>query len=101
MCPQLGPLTGPYPWVLPCYTHAKGVYLTPKCATFVVYVSHFSPRAWLRTAFTDVGPKVLVSYYGHSYGARILCGAYPGEGGKVPPPPPCDIPSGCYFFMGP
>ena len=49
------------------------MYLTPKYATFVVYVSHVSPRAWLRITFTDVGPKVLVSYYGHSYGAQILC----------------------------
>ena len=30
--------------------------------------------AWLpSSAFTDVGPKVLVSYRYHSYGAQFLC----------------------------
>ena len=32
--------------------------LTPKCVTYAE-----------STGFTDVGPKVLVSYYYHSYGA--------------------------------
>ena len=44
-------------------------------------------RAWLqRTAFTDVGPKVLVSYYGHSEGAQFLyCRVSKGEDSKTLP----------------
>ena len=37
------------------------------------YVSLLFP-AWLQSsAFTDVGLKVLVSYWYHSYGAQFLC----------------------------
>ena len=37
-------------------------------------VSHFSPgRGSLRPGFADVGPKVLVRYWYHSYGAQFLC----------------------------
>ena len=35
----------------------------------------FLSRSWLPTqwAFADVGPKVLVSFWYHSYGAQFLC----------------------------
>ena len=48
----------PYPYV--CYV--------------CLCVSHFSPRrgSW-RPGFADVGPKVLIRYYYHSYGAQFLC----------------------------
>ena len=37
-------------------------------------VSHFSPgRGSRRPGFADVGPKVLVRYWYHSYGAQFLC----------------------------
>ena len=37
-------------------------------------VSHFSPGRGSRTpGFADVGPKVLVRYWYHSYGAQFLC----------------------------
>ena len=80
--PQLGPLTGPDPWGS---TLPYRVYHTPKCATYVC-VSHFSPRrgSW-RPGLADVGPKVLVSYYYHSYGAQFLCWRLSlGEDGKSP-----------------
>ena len=39
-----------------------------------LYVSHFTPRRGSRRpGFADVGPKVLMRYYYHSYGAQILC----------------------------
>ena len=41
--------------VLPCYTKPKGGTIP------------------LSVAFTDVGPKVQVSYYGHFYCAQFLC----------------------------
>ena len=63
-----------------------GVTVLPPSATFVVYVSLFSPRAWLHTAFTYVGPKVLVSYYGHSYGTQFVCwGLSKGRTAKAVP----------------
>ena len=60
----------PYPYV--CY-----VYLC---------VSHFSPRRGSRrTGFADVGPKVLIRYYYHSYGAKFLRWRLSlGEDGKSP-----------------
>ena len=37
-------------------------------------VSHFSPqRGSQRPGFADVGLKVLIRYYYHSYGALFLC----------------------------
>ena len=48
-----------------------------------VCVSRFSP-AWL-PGFPDVGPKVLIRYYYHSYGAQFLCWRLSlGEDGKSP-----------------
>ena len=48
----------PYPYV--CYV--------------CLCVSHFSPqRGSRRPGFADVGPKVLIRYYYHSYGAQFLC----------------------------
>ena len=49
-------------------------------------VSHFSPRRGSRRAgFADVGPKVLIRYYYHSYGAGVLCWRLSlGEDGKSP-----------------
>ena len=48
----------PYPYV--CYV--------------CLYVSHFSPqRGSRRPGFADVGPKVLIRYYYHSYDAQSLC----------------------------
>ena len=48
----------PYPYV--CYV--------------CLCVSHFSPRRGSqRPGFADVGPKVLIRYYYHCYGAQFLC----------------------------
>ena len=48
----------PYPYV--CYV--------------CLCVFHFSPRRGSRRpGFADVGPKVLIRYYYHSYGAQFLC----------------------------
>ena len=48
----------PYPYV--CYV--------------CLCVSHFCPRRGSRRpGFADVGPKVLIRYYYHSYGAQFLC----------------------------
>ena len=48
----------PYPYV--CYV--------------CLCVSHFSPCGGSRRpGFADVGPKVLIRYYHHSYGAQFLC----------------------------
>ena len=39
----------------------------------------------LRPGFADVGPKVLIRYYYHSYGAQFLCWRLSlGEDGKSP-----------------
>ena len=39
-----------------------------------LYVSHFTPRPGSRRlGFADVGPKVLIRYYYHSYCAQFLC----------------------------
>ena len=57
---------------------------------YVCYVclcmSHFSPlRGSRRPGFADVGPKVLIRYYYHSYGAQFLCWHLSlGEVGKSP-----------------
>ena len=60
----------PYPYV--CYV--------------CLCVSHFSPRrGFRRLGFADVGPKVLIRYYYHSYGAQFLCCRLSlGEDGKSP-----------------
>ena len=49
-------------------------------------VSHFSPvRGSRRPGFADVGPKVLVRYWYHSYGAQFPCWRLSlGEDGKSP-----------------
>ena len=49
-------------------------------------VSDFSPRRGSRRpGFADVGPKVLIRYYYHSYGAQFLCWRLSlGEDGKSP-----------------
>ena len=58
-CPQLGPLTGSDRWGS---TRLGGVTIPLSVLRMSVRVSLLSP-AWLpSTAFTDVGPKVLVSY---------------------------------------
>ena len=51
-----------------------------------LYVSHFSPcRGSRRLGFADFGPKVLIRYYYHSYGAKSLCYRLTlGEDGKGP-----------------
>ena len=69
-CPQLGPLTGPDAWgsiLLDCVTIPLSVLRMSVC------VSRHSPAWPQRAAFTDVRPKVLISYYDHSYGAQFLC----------------------------
>ena len=60
----------PYPYV--CYV--------------CLCVSHFSPRRGSRRlGFADVGPKVLIRYSYHSYGAQFLCWRLSlGEDGKSP-----------------
>ena len=49
-----------------------------------LYVSHFTPWRGSRIlGFADAGPKVLIWYYYHSYGAQFLCwGLSFGEDGK-------------------
>ena len=49
-----------------------------------LYVSHFTPRrGFQRPGFADLGPKVLIRYYYHSYGAQFLCWRLSfGEDGK-------------------
>ena len=51
-----------------------------------LYVSHFSFRPGShKPGFADVGPKVLIRYYYHSYGAQVLCWRLSlGEDGKRP-----------------
>ena len=59
-------------------THGVLPFLTgftiPLCVLRMsVFLSLLSP-AWLpRPGFADVGPKVLIRYYYHSYGAQFLC----------------------------
>ena len=49
-------------------------------------VSHFCPRrGFRRPSFADVGPKVLIRYSYHFYGAQFLCWRLSlGEDGKSP-----------------
>ena len=81
--PQLGPLTGPDPWGS---TLPYRVYHTPMCATYVCVCLTSTPwRGSRRPGFADVGPKVLIRYYCHSYGAQFLCWRLSlGEDGKSP-----------------
>ena len=60
----------PYPYV--CYV--------------CLCVSHFSPRCGSRrSGFADIGPKVLIRYYYHSYSAQFPCWRLSlGEDGKRP-----------------
>ena len=45
----------------------------PKVCYICPYVSHFSPlRCSWRPVFADVGPKVLIRYFYHFYGAQFL-----------------------------
>ena len=69
-CPQLGPLTGSDPLGS---TSLGGVTAPLSVLHMSVCVSLLSPAGLSSTAFTDVGPKVLVSYWYHSYGAQFLC----------------------------
>ena len=72
--PQLGPLTGPDPWDSTCL---GVVTILLSVLHMSVCVSLLKP-AWLpSTTFTDVGPKVLVSYWYHSYCAQFLCWRLP------------------------
>ena len=46
----------------------------PSVCYVCLCVSHFPPqRGSRRPGFADVGPKVLIRYYYHSYGAQFLC----------------------------
>ena len=59
-------------------THGVLLFLTgipyPQVCYVCLYVSHFTPRRGSRRpGFDDVGPKVLIRYYYHSYGAQFLC----------------------------
>ena len=80
--PQLGPLTGPDPWGSTLPYRVPYPYVCYIC----LCVSHFSPRRGSRRpGFADVGPKVLIRYYYHSYGAQFLCWRLSlGEDGKSP-----------------
>ena len=58
----------------------------PQVCYVCLFVSHVSPRrgSW-RPGFTDVGPKVLIRYYYHSYAAQFLWWRLPlGEAGESP-----------------
>ena len=82
VCPQLGPLTGSDPWGS---TLLEGVTIYLSVLRMSVCVSLHS-RAWLpRTGFADVGPKFLIRYYYHTYGAQFLCWCLSfGKDGKSP-----------------
>ena len=56
------------------------------CATYVcMCLTSLLGVAPISMGFADVGPKVLVSYYYHSYGAQFLCSRLSlGEDGKSP-----------------
>ena len=58
----------------------------PQVCYVCLCVSHYSPRRGSQgPGFADVGLKVLVSYYYHSYGAQFLCWRLSlGEDGKSP-----------------
>ena len=69
-CPELGSLTGPDQWGS---TLPDGVTI-PLSVLFMSLCVSLHSRAWPREAgIADVGPKVLVRYYYHSYGAKFLC----------------------------
>ena len=67
------------------YPSLQGL-LYPYVCYICLCVSHFSPqRGSRRPGFADVGPKVLIRYYYHSYGAQFLCWRLSlGEVGKSP-----------------
>ena len=68
-CPQVRPLPGPDPLRS---TSLGGVTIPLSVLCMSVCVSLLSP-AWLPSlAFTDVAPKVRVSYWYHCYGAKLL-----------------------------
>ena len=79
---KLAPLTGPDPWGS---TLPDGITTPLSVLRMSVCVS-LQSRAWLpRTGFADVGPKVLIRYYYHSYDTQFLCWRLPlGEDGKSP-----------------
>ena len=81
-CPQLGHLTGSDPWgcTLP---ESVAIPLSVLCMSVCVSLH---PQAWLpRTGVAAVGPKGLVRYYYHSYGAQLQCWPLSfGEDGKGP-----------------
>ena len=82
-CPQLGPLSGADPWGS---TRLGGFTIPLSVLRMSVSVSLLS-LAWLPpTTFADVGPKVLVRYWYHSYGAqfRFWCLTF-GEAAKALP----------------
>ena len=56
------------------------------CAMYVYVCLTSSPwRRSRRPGFADVGPKVLIRYYYHFYGATFLCWRLSsGEDGKSP-----------------
>ena len=56
------------------------------CATYIcVCLASLPGRGSWRPSFADVGPKVLIRYYYHSYGAHFLCWRLSlGEDGKSP-----------------
>ena len=58
----------------------------PQVCYVCLCVSPFSPRRGSRRpGFADVGPKVLIRYNYHSYGAQFLCWRLSlGEDGKSP-----------------
>ena len=68
--------------VLPFLT---GFTITPSVLHMSGCVSPLSPRGSRRPGFANIGPKVLIRYYYHSYGAQFLCWRLSlGEDGKSP-----------------
>ena len=67
------------------YPSLLGLPYTKVCYVCLC-VSHFSPRRGSRRpGFADVGPKLLIRYYDHSYGAQFLWWRLSlGEDGKSP-----------------
>ena len=55
------------------FYHSWRCYHTAKFAAYICICICFSPALLPSSSFTDVGPKFLVSYRYHSYGAKFLC----------------------------
>ena len=56
-----------YMGLYPAIPMPKGSAIPLSVLRLSLCVSHFTPWAWLRPAFTDVGPNALLGYYIYIY----------------------------------